>query len=112
MLRNSTGEAALQALKASSVALGTDIGQSLSSIHIPWLSLLPGGSVRIPAGFCGTYSFKPTHNQLSYRDVANTVNLFINPVQMFTMLISIYHRILVKILIPPPLGLWVHRLTP
>ncbi|KAL8654303.1 MAG: hypothetical protein Q9210_001584 [Variospora velana] len=54
---SSGGEGALQALRGSSVGLGTDI---------------EGGSVRIPAAFCGTYSLKPTHNRLSYRDVANT----------------------------------------
>ncbi|KAG6997797.1 mycophenolic acid synthesis protein B [Physcia stellaris] len=53
---SSGGEGALQALRGSSVGLGTDIG----------------GSVRIPASFCGTYSIKPTHNRLSYRNVANT----------------------------------------
>ncbi|KAF1832858.1 general amidase [Decorospora gaudefroyi] len=53
---SSGGEGALQALRGSSVGLGTDIG----------------GSVRIPAAFCGTYSLKPTHNRLSYRNVANT----------------------------------------
>lgn len=53
---SSGGEGALQALKGSSVGLGTDIG----------------GSVRIPAAFCGIYSLKPTHNRLSYRDVATT----------------------------------------
>ncbi|KAI4099500.1 MAG: hypothetical protein LQ339_005927 [Xanthoria mediterranea] len=53
---SSGGEGALQALRGSSVGFGTDIG----------------GSVRIPAAFCGTYSIKPTHNRVSYRDVANT----------------------------------------
>ncbi|KAK0386104.1 hypothetical protein NLU13_5941 [Sarocladium strictum] len=53
---SSGGEGALQALRGSSVGLGTDIG----------------GSVRIPAAFCGLYSLKPTHNRLSYRNVANT----------------------------------------
>lgn len=28
--------------------------------------------MRILAAFCGTYSLKPTHNRLSYRNVANT----------------------------------------
>jgi amidase len=53
---SSGGEAALQALRGSSVGLGTDIG----------------GSVRIPAAFCGIYSLKTTHNRLSYRNIANT----------------------------------------
>ncbi|KAF5541802.1 general amidase [Fusarium mexicanum] len=53
---SSGGEAALMALGGSSVGVGTDIG----------------GSLRIPAGFCGMFSIKPTSNRLSYRDVANT----------------------------------------
>ncbi|KAF5675380.1 general amidase [Fusarium circinatum] len=53
---SSGGEAALMALGGSSVGVGTDIG----------------GSLRIPAGFCGIFSIKPTSNRLSYRDVANT----------------------------------------
>ncbi|KAF8421819.1 amidase signature domain-containing protein [Tirmania nivea] len=53
---SSGGEGALLALGGSSVGIGTDIG----------------GSVRIPAAFCGVYSVKPTHNRFSYRDAANT----------------------------------------
>ncbi|KAH0559168.1 hypothetical protein GP486_004292 [Trichoglossum hirsutum] len=53
---SSGGEGALQALRGSSLGVGTDIG----------------GSVRIPAAFCGIYSIKPTHDRFSYRDVANT----------------------------------------
>ena len=53
---SSGGEAALQAMRGSSVGLGGDIA----------------GSVRIPAAFCGTYALKPTHNRLSYKNVANT----------------------------------------
>lgn len=53
---SSGGEAALMALRGSSLGVGTDIG----------------GSVRIPAAFCGVFSIKPTPERLSYRDVANT----------------------------------------
>ncbi|KAF2489815.1 amidase [Lophium mytilinum] len=53
---SSGGEAALQALRGSTLGVGTDIG----------------GSVRIPAAFCGTYSIKPTTTRLSYKDVANS----------------------------------------
>ncbi|KAL4732182.1 hypothetical protein ACLX1H_001190 [Fusarium chlamydosporum] len=53
---SSGGEAALMALGGSSVGVGTDIG----------------GSLRIPTGFCGIFSIKPTSNRLSYREVANT----------------------------------------
>lgn len=53
---SSGGEAALMALRGSSLGAGTDIG----------------GSVRIPAAFCGVFSIKPTPERVSYRDVANT----------------------------------------
>jgi len=53
---SSGGEGALQALRGSTLGLGTDIG----------------GSVRIPAAFNGIFSMKPTPERVSYRDVANT----------------------------------------
>ncbi|OCL15205.1 amidase [Glonium stellatum] len=53
---SSGGEGALQALGGSSLGVGTDIG----------------GSVRIPAAFCGTYSIKPSFGRFSYRRVANS----------------------------------------
>ncbi|EFE34617.1 general amidase GmdA, putative [Trichophyton benhamiae CBS 112371] len=53
---SSGGEGVMLALGASSAGLGTDLG----------------GSVRVPAGFCGVYGLKPTHDRLPYRDVANT----------------------------------------
>ncbi|KAI9888341.1 MAG: hypothetical protein M1814_000572 [Vezdaea aestivalis] len=49
---SSGGEGALQALRGSLMGLG--------------------GSVRIPAGFCGTCSVKPSWDRFSYRDIANT----------------------------------------
>lgn len=52
---SSGGEAALLALGGSSIGVGTDIG----------------GSVRIPASFCGVYSIKPSFGRFSYRKVAN-----------------------------------------
>ncbi|KAI1430788.1 amidase signature domain-containing protein [Xylaria sp. CBS 124048] len=54
---SSGGEGALQALRGSTVGLGTDIG----------------GSVRIPAAFNGLYGLKPTPERITYRDAANTV---------------------------------------
>ena len=53
---SSGGEGALQALRGSTLGVGTDIG----------------GSVRIPAAFNGIFSMKPTPERVSYRNVANT----------------------------------------
>lgn len=52
---SSGGKDALQALGASVLGVGTDIG----------------GSVRIPAAFNGIFSLKPTPERVLYRDVAN-----------------------------------------
>ena len=48
---SSGGEALLVSTRCSVVGLGTDIG----------------GSIRIPASFCGTYGFKPTPERLSQK---------------------------------------------
>ncbi|KAK3331484.1 amidase signature domain-containing protein [Apodospora peruviana] len=53
---SSGGEGALLALRGSTLGVGTDIG----------------GSVRIPAAFCGVFSLKPTPERITYRDMANT----------------------------------------
>lgn len=53
---SSGGEGALQALRGSTLGVGTDIG----------------GSVRIPAAFNGIFSLKPTPERVSYRQIANT----------------------------------------
>ncbi|GAW20091.1 hypothetical protein ANO14919_095870 [Xylariales sp. No.14919] len=52
---SSGGEGALQALRGSTLGVGTDIG----------------GSVRIPAAFNGVFALKPTPERLPYRCVAN-----------------------------------------
>lgn len=51
---SSGGEAALVAARASPLGIGTDIG----------------GSIRIPAHFCGVFGFKPTPDRISNRGVA------------------------------------------
>jgi len=50
---SSGGEAALVAAKCSPIGIGTDIG----------------GSVRIPASFCGVYGFKPGWKRGSYKGI-------------------------------------------
>ncbi|KAI0384934.1 amidase signature domain-containing protein [Hypomontagnella monticulosa] len=52
---SSGGEGVLQALRGSTLGIGTDIG----------------GSVRIPGAFNGIFSLKPTPERLSYRRAAN-----------------------------------------
>ncbi|MCJ1270630.1 hypothetical protein MMC22_010527 [Lobaria immixta] len=75
---SSGGEAALQALRGSTVGLGTDIG----------------GSVRIPAAFCGIFSLKPTPGRLSYRNVANTVRRTIPFFSVLNKAVSLFSMLL------------------
>ncbi|KAJ7337565.1 general amidase [Mycena albidolilacea] len=55
---SSGGEGALIALKGSPLGVGTDIG----------------GSIRIPAGFCGVYGFRPSYNRIPYAGCVNTLD--------------------------------------
>lgn len=55
---SSGGEGALIGLKGSPVGLGTDIG----------------GSVRIPAGFCGLYGLRPSSGRLPYEGMSNSMD--------------------------------------
>ncbi|KAJ7040376.1 general amidase [Mycena alexandri] len=54
---SSGGEGALIALKGSPLGVGSDIG----------------GSVRIPAAFCGIYGFRPSYNRIPYAGCANSM---------------------------------------
>ncbi|KAG8958714.1 hypothetical protein FRC03_008860 [Tulasnella sp. 419] len=54
---SSGGEGALIALRGSPIGIGTDIG----------------GSVRIPASFCGIYSLRPSYNRLPYGGALNSM---------------------------------------
>jgi len=47
---SSGGEGAVLAMDGSCIGIGTDIG----------------GSLRIPAAYCGIYSLKPAHGRVSY----------------------------------------------
>ncbi|BFZ59323.1 hypothetical protein YB2330_000331 [Saitoella coloradoensis] len=53
---SSGGEAALLAAHGSPLGVGTDIG----------------GSIRVPAGFCGLYGLKPSHGRIPYYGAANS----------------------------------------
>ncbi|BGP47671.1 Serine/threonine kinase mps1 [Rhodotorula kratochvilovae] len=54
---SSGGEGALVALKGSILGVGTDIG----------------GSIRIPASFCGLYGLRPTSNRVPYGFATNSL---------------------------------------
>ncbi|KAJ7786557.1 amidase signature domain-containing protein [Mycena metata] len=54
---SSGGEGALIALKGSPLGVGSDIG----------------GSVRIPAAFCGIYGFRSSYNRIPYAGCANSM---------------------------------------
>ena len=55
---SSGGEGALIGLKGSPVGFGTDIG----------------GSIRIPAAFCGLYGIRPSAGRLPYEGMANSMD--------------------------------------
>ena len=55
---SSGGEGALIALRGSVLGFGTDIG----------------GSIRIPAGFCGQYGLKPSGGRMPYEGLANSMD--------------------------------------
>nr|GAT48430.1 predicted protein [Mycena chlorophos] len=54
---SSGGEAALIAFKGSPLGVGSDVG----------------GSVRVPAAFCGTYGLRPSYHRIPYRGCANSL---------------------------------------
>jgi amidase len=55
---SSGGEGALIALRGSVLGFGTDIG----------------GSIRIPAAFCGQYGLKPSAGRMPYEGLANSMD--------------------------------------
>ncbi|KAF9011699.1 amidase signature domain-containing protein [Cyathus striatus] len=54
---SSGGEGALVAMKGSPLGVGSDIG----------------GSIRIPAGFCGTYGLRPSYHRVPYAGCVNSM---------------------------------------
>ncbi|KAJ7293099.1 general amidase [Mycena rebaudengoi] len=54
---SSGGEGALIALKGSPLGVGSDVG----------------GSIRIPAGFCGVYGFRPSSHRVPYAGCVNSL---------------------------------------
>ncbi|PPR01516.1 hypothetical protein CVT24_001886 [Panaeolus cyanescens] len=55
---SSGGEGALVGMKGSPLGVGTDIG----------------GSLRIPSGFCGLYTIRPSYGRLPYYGAANAIS--------------------------------------
>ncbi|PWN52251.1 amidase [Violaceomyces palustris] len=54
---SSGGEGALVAIKGSPIGIGTDVG----------------GSIRMPAAFCGLFGLKPSYNRLPYEGAVNSM---------------------------------------
>jgi amidase len=70
------GEGALLAMKGSPLGVGTDIGGLVNPFLIQHLKVSDATlnrSVRIPAAFCGLYSFCPSYSRLPYYGLANSL---------------------------------------
>lgn len=66
----------MQALRGSSVGIGTDIGKVSFYNRTTQDAKETGGSVSMPAAFNGVFAIKPSSGRLPFMDVANSVSLF------------------------------------
>jgi amidase len=63
---SSGGESALIAMKGSVLGIGTDIGMFFDSPLAGCPDFFSGGSIRVPAAFCGLYGLKPSVARLPH----------------------------------------------